>query len=536
MPRITVDGKSYDVPDGRTLLQALDDLGVLMNGVDIPHYCWHPKLSIDGSCRLCQVAIEGNPKLQIACNTPVQDGMVVDTQSERVRRAREGVMELLLLNHPLDCPICDQAGECKLQDYAFEFGRDRARTREPRRAAKKRVALGPTIVFDQERCILCRRCVRFCREISKSGELGVFDRGDRSVLETFPDMELDNDYSMNVADICPVGALTTADFRFKIRVWFLEDVPGVCTGCSNGCNIHIGVAQNRVYRYQPRRNDAVNSTWICDAGRLSYARIQSKDRIRSPQLREKAGAPATAVRFDPAIEAAAERLLQVIERRSAAAVGLLASPHATNEDLFTARRFAAALGATELGFRVPRGPSDDLLIQEERAANAAGARALGFGEGGSLRDTLRGGDLHALVVMGRSALDAGDLAGPEDLRDLDCVIYLDTHHSSLESAAHVVFPVRHPAEQAGSLTNAAGRVQRLTPAVEPPFDARSYGEVLWRLGVAFGLPGFAGSYDVAAVSRELAATVPAFAGLDLDHLAPLGAPLGGDSPPGKDGT
>jgi len=284
MPTIRVDGVEYAVAGGRTILQALDDLGVLMNGVDVPHYCWHPKLSIDGSCRLCQVEVEGIPKLQIACNTPVKDGMLISTSSERVKHAREGVMELLLLNHPLDCPICDQAGECKLQDYAFEYGVPHARTREARRPAKKRVDLGPTIVFDQERCILCRRCVRFCREIPKTGELGVFDRGDRSLLETFPGMPLDNPYSMNVADICPVGALTTKDFRFKIRVWFLEDVPGICTGCANGCNVHMGVANDKVYRYVPRRNDAVNDTWICDAGRMSYRRIGAPDRLKTPPV------------------------------------------------------------------------------------------------------------------------------------------------------------------------------------------------------------------------------------------------------------
>ena len=321
--KIIVDGVAYEVAEGRTILQALDDLGVLMNGVDVPHYCWHPKLSIDGSCRLCQVEGEGIPKLQIACNTPVTDGMVIHTQSERVQKAREGVMELLLVNHPLDCPICDQAGECKLQDYAFQYGVPHARTREPRRALKKRVDLGPTIVFDQERCILCRRCVRFCREVPGTGELAVFSRGDHSVIETFPGVPLDNDYSMNVADICPVGALTTKDFRFKIRVWFLEDVPGVCTGCSKGCNVHLGVANNRVYRYVPRRNDAVNETWLCDEGRLSYKRIGADDRIDGHALRDADGRRQQAS-VDAAVAAAAERLRAVVERRGPGAVGAIA--------------------------------------------------------------------------------------------------------------------------------------------------------------------------------------------------------------------
>ena len=295
---ISVDGAAYRVLEGQTILEALDALGVLMNGVDVPHYCWHPKLSIDGSCRLCQVEVEGVPKLQIACDTRVRDGMVIHTQSERVRRAREGVMELLLVNHPLDCAICDQAGECKLQDYAVDYGVASARSVEPRRALQKRVPLGPQVVFDQERCILCRRCVRFCREVPGTSELGVFNRGDASVVETAPGEVLDNPYSMNVADICPVGALTTNDFRFKIRVWFLEEVDGICTGCANGCNISLGVSKGEVQRYLPRRNDAVNDTWICDEGRLSYKAIGRPDRLTEALVRNDEGGLAPAAISD----------------------------------------------------------------------------------------------------------------------------------------------------------------------------------------------------------------------------------------------
>jgi NADH-quinone oxidoreductase subunit G len=510
MPRITVDGIEFEVAEGRTILQALDDLGVLMNGVDIPHYCWHPKLSIDGSCRLCQVEVEGVPKLQIACNTPVADGMKIHTQTERVQNAREGVMELLLVNHPLDCPICDQAGECKLQDYAFEYGQQHARTREPRRALAKRVDLGPTIVFDQERCILCRRCVRFCREVPETGELAVFARGDHSVIDTFPDTPLANDYSMNVADICPVGALTTKDFRFKIRVWFLEEMPGVCTGCARGCNVYAGVANNRVYRYTPRRNDAVNQTWLCDEGRLTYKRIGADDRIDSAAIRSPDGV--AFVGFDDAVAAAAERIGRVMETKGAGAVGLLVSPHATNEDLFVARRFAASLGTTQTGFALVRGRKDTLLIHEEKAANAAGARALGFEEAGAMLGRARGGAVEALVVMGQDVLSPAYADALATLSNVDTLVLLDTHRSHLESLAHVVIPVRHAAEKYGTLTNADGRVQRVEPAVEPSFDARSEGEVLWRLGQALGLAGFEEPYDVHALSKAMAQSVPALAG------------------------
>jgi NADH-quinone oxidoreductase subunit G len=527
MARITIDDQSYEVEDGRTILQALDDLGLLMNGVDIPHYCWHPKLSIDGSCRLCQVEIEGFPKLQIACNTPVKDGMVIRTQGERVASAREGVMEMLLVNHPLDCPICDQAGECKLQDYAYEYGVAHARTREPRRPGKKKVELGPTIVFDQERCILCRRCVRFCREVPGSGELIVRNRGDRSLIETAPDQPLENDYSMNVADICPVGALTTKDFRFKIRVWFLEDVPGVCTGCANGCNVHLGVANNRVYRYVPRRNDAVNETWICDEGRLSYKRIGAEDRLREPLLRGADGR-LVAVAFDAAIEEAAARIRRAVAASGPGVVVALASPHATNEDLFALRRLLEALGTSSAaGVAVPSGRADALLIKAEKAANAAGARALGFGDPAAVLDRIRGGGARVLIALGHDVLAAAPGTDLALFERLDSLILLDTHHSPLERVAQVVLPARVAAEKLGTLTNHAGRVQRVEPAVEPAHLALAEGDALCRLARALGLSLFDGAWDPRAVSRAIAAAVPAFAGIDVDSVGAEGLPLRG---------
>jgi NADH-quinone oxidoreductase subunit G len=525
MAKITIDGESYEVKDGRTILQALDDLGLLMNGVDVPHYCWHPKLSIDGSCRLCQVEVEGQPKLQIACNTPVANGMVVRTNTERVKKAREGVMELLLVNHPLDCPICDQAGECKLQDYAFEYGVGHARTREPRRALRKNVDLGPTIVLDQERCILCRRCVRFCREVPGTGELVVTNRGDRSTIETFPGVPLDNDYSMNVADICPVGALTTKDFRFKIRVWFLKELPGVCTGCANGCNVYLGVANNKVYRYVARRNDAVNDTWLCDHGRMTYKEVGAPDRIVECGVRDAAGRLAGAT-LEQAVAAAADRIRRATAGAGGASVAAIASAHATNEDLFVLRRFLEAIGAGAAGVVVPTGRADALLIKAEKAPNGAGARALGFGDAQPVLDRLAQGAVRVLIVLGHDAegrLDEKALGG------VDTVILFDTRHSALERAAHVVFATRMAAETNGTLTNHAGRVQRVRPAVTPKGETVSEGEALVRIGQALGLAGFArgAAYDVREVSKQVGEAVPAFRGIDLDSVGDEGLPLGG---------
>jgi len=527
--KITIDDRELEVTEGRTILQALDDAGLLMNGVDIPHYCWHPKLSIDGSCRLCQVEIEGMPKLQIACNTPVAEGMVVRTTTEKVRQAREGVMELLLVNHPLDCPICDQAGECKLQDYAFEYGAERSRTREPRRALKKNVALGPTIVFDQERCILCRRCVRFCKEVTGTRELGVFNRGDTSIVDTIPGTPLDNAYSMNVADICPVGALTTRDFRFKVRVWFLDEKDGICTGCARGCNVRAGVTKNEIQRYVPRRNDAVNDTWICDFGRLSYHEIAAAGRLRECLVRGADGV-LEPVDLDAAIAAAADRLRRLAKAKGPGVIAGVASAHATNEDLFTFKSFLEALGTDSRGVPVVRGDSDDLLVEPEKAANAAGARALGFPDAASVVERMRSGGVEALVVLGHDLLDPRYLGGTAEFGALDTVIVLDLKQSDLHHVAHVLFPVRHAAEKLGTLTNSAGRVQRVQPLVEPTWAAWSDGDVIARLGAALELPGFeAAAYDAREVSREISRRIPAFAGIDVDSVGPTGRLLAAPS-------
>ncbi|HTO54867.1 MAG TPA: 2Fe-2S iron-sulfur cluster-binding protein [Myxococcota bacterium] len=467
MPKLTIDGNEYEVAAGRTILQAIDDLGLLMNGVDIPHYCWHPKLTIDGSCRLCQVEIEGMPKLQIACNTPVSDGMKVHTQTERVQKARRGVMELLLINHPLDCPICDQAGECKLQDYAFEYGVAGARTREPRRPAKKSVDLGPTILFDQERCILCRRCVRFCREISHTGELGVFNRGDESLLETFPGIPLDNPYSMNVADICPVGALTTKDFRFKIRVWFTDDVESVCNQCARGCNIVASRSNNKIYRFVPRRNDAVNDTWMCDHGRMSY-KLNAQGRISSARVDQKPVSSAFAA-------ARAGELVRAARASGGRVVGV-ASPFSSNEELEAFRDFLAELGAGAARFAVPHGDSDEILIEAEKAPNAAGCRALGMQESS---DSL--GHAELAIVLGHTTHAAA-------FADVRRVILVDSHESALSARADVVLPARTFLEESGHFTNVDGVVQRFNPVVEPNFEALSEREALDEIRKAAAAP------------------------------------------------
>src|SRR5271170_6779376 len=326
--RVTVDNKVIEAPEGETLLQVMLDAGM-----DIPHYCYHLKLSIDGSCRLCQVRIEGVPKLQISCNTKVRDGMVVHASEPEVQLNRRGVLEMLLLNHPLDCPICDKAGDCWLQNYSMRFGSRFSRALEPRRKQGKRLDIGERMLLDQERCILCRRCVRFCREISKTGELAVFNLGDHSVLDIY-DRRLDNDYSICTADVCPVGALESKDFHHRLRVWFLQETASVCPGCSNGCNIMISEYRNRIWRLIPRRNDAVNDTWMCDQGRLDYKFVDAPERLRAPMVAEIGALKA---------------------RHGDGAIGAVISPHLTNEEDFCFGQLMNAAGVTKAAMAVRRG-------------------------------------------------------------------------------------------------------------------------------------------------------------------------------------
>ncbi len=518
MARITVDGVPLEVPDGSMLLPVLLD-----HGWQIPHYCYHPKLSIDGSCRMCMVKVEGMPKLTISCNTPVRDGMVVDTKGPEVVKARQGVLELLLLNHPLDCPICDQAGECYLQDYAFEYGTRRARTREPRRKLLKRVDIGPRVVLDQERCILCRRCVRFCKEVTKTRELGVFNMGDRSVLDTFPGVPLANDYSVCTADICPVGALLSKDFHHRMRVWFLDEYESVCPGCANGCNIKIGTARRQVYRLLPRRNDEVNGTWMCDAGRLGY-RAVNEGRVRTPSVRRNGAR--VPVSWDEALQGASERLAPLVRGQEGGALAAIVSAHLTNEELFVfARLVAAGLRTPHRAVAIPVGTVDDFLIKAEKAPNGRGARNLGLGAGdtdlAAIRAGIERGSIRGLFVTGTDAWDLWGDASPGLFGKLESLVVHATNEHPLVDLAHVVLPGLTFAEKEGTFTNAANRVQRIHRALDPA-DQPTDGEVFLALSRRLGVEAAPGAFDPRRVFDEMAAAIPAYRGMTWDGLGSAG--------------
>ncbi len=527
--KVTVDGRVLEAPEGTPLLQAMLDAEL-----DIPHYCYHPKLSIDGSCRLCQVKIEGMPKLQISCNTQVRDGMIVHTADPEVALARRGVLELLLVNHPLDCPICDKAGECWLQNYAMRFGSRHARTLDPRRKHQKRVDIGERMLLDQERCILCRRCVRFCREISKTGELAVFSLGDHSVLDIY-DRRLDNDYSICTADICPVGALESKDFHHRIRVWFLQETASVCPGCSNGCNIMISEHRNRIWRLNPRRNDAVNDTWMCDQGRLDYKFVDAPERLRTPMVAHN-GALAQATWHD-ALARASAAITALKARHGGGAIGALVSPHLTVEENFCFGELMRAAGAEKLAMTVRRGPADDFLIKAEKAPNARGVRELGLVSGsddglGELMRALEAGELKGLYLCGRDSTDSFDLLdalAPGRLAPilgrLELLILQTSNVDPRLSGAAVVFPTTTFAEKDGSFINHAGRVQRIYKAIELGPGWLGDGDIFTRLLNA--IDGGERRFDPDAMWEPIGRAHPRFAGISLEVLGAGGIMLDG---------
>jgi NADH-quinone oxidoreductase subunit G len=281
---LTINNQPVTVPVGTTIIQAAQKLGVT-----VPHFCWHPGLSIAGVCRFCMVKIEGMPKLQIACNTAVSEGMKVDTVSDEVKDAHKWALEFHLINHPLDCPICDQAGECELQNYYMKVGKYDSQMDQDKVLKPKALDVGDTLVLDTERCILCSRCVRFEDEVTKTSALGIFNRGDTAVIGTYQGRRITHNYSYNIADICPVGAFTAKDFRFKCRVWFLSETKTVCPGCSTGCNVTLFQNRNQrnYYRLKPRFNEDVNGHWMCDYGRSMYEHLNVENRLAAPLLEGK---------------------------------------------------------------------------------------------------------------------------------------------------------------------------------------------------------------------------------------------------------
>jgi NADH-quinone oxidoreductase subunit G len=539
--KVKVNGKEVEVPrttpdpvSGKpvptTMIQACFAAGTM-----VPHYCYHPKLPVAGNCRMCLVEFgtpaigpdrkpllnpDGTPKVAkaprpaIACATPISPGMEIYTDTPPVKQMREGVLEFLLINHPLDCPICDQAGECKLQEYSVEYGQSESRFVESKVHKPKRVDLGPRIVLDDERCILCTRCIRFTRDIVGDDALGIVNRGSYNTLTAYPGKLFDNNYTLNTVDICPVGALTSKDFRFQMRVWFLKETKSLCMSCATGCNTVIGSREEKIYRYEPRENNAVNACWMCDYGRLNYKWIGRADRLK--ELRSpKSGSGSWSV----VVGEISERLRDAAQ----GSVAVVASARQTNEELYLLAKLAKKLGA--LTDSVPRtGEADKLLLNADRNPNSNGARLTGIAAepmGSNLpkiAEGIRSGRVTTLIVFGEDVTRHG--IGADLLGKLETLIASDILPNETSRLAHYLLPGCAHAEKRGTFTNTKGRVQKLMKAVEPPGDARSEWEFLHEL--VFQVTGQDGFVSIEGLFNQMAGEVPAFKGLTWAALGDTG--------------
>ncbi|WP_024955258.1 2Fe-2S iron-sulfur cluster-binding protein [Sulfurospirillum arcachonense] len=393
MATIIVDNKEITVENGALLIEEL-----LKNGIEIPHFCYHPALGKDGNCRMCMVEIEGKKRPQIACDTPITEGMIIRTKGEKIQKVKRQILEMELINHPIDCPICDQAGECSLQNYYMDVGLYENRLSTPKTHGKKNIDIGANVVLDQERCVLCTRCVRFTKDITKTKELGVLNRTDHSVISIFPGRPLSNPYAMNVVDLCPVGALTSKDFRFHKRVWFLEPAEAICNGCSKGCSIYVDhhkakYEDDSIFRYRPRFNDQINGYFICDVGRLSY-KVENKNRESVAKIRGK----------ESEYEYASGKLLRLLKRHQGKILFLI-SPSLSLEEMAQVKKLSIKYGAKLSGYDIceyDKTFGDDYLKCNDLSTNRRGLNLLDIDES-ELGESVENIDL--AVLIGRDDIE-----------------------------------------------------------------------------------------------------------------------------------
>lgn len=504
---LTIEGRSVTVPAGTSILEAAKTVGIL-----IPHYCYHPGLPVAGVCRMCLVEVEKAPKLAASCATSVAEGQVVHVHSEKPLDARKGVLELLLINHPLDCPICDQSGECELQDYTYQEGRKDSRYREPKRFNPVE-DFGGDVIYVPNRCILCTRCVRFMNDVAEDPVLNVSERGDRALIGKFEGQDLTHPWAANVIDLCPVGALLSKDFLNKARAWELDRAASVCPNCTQGCNTIIETRENNVVRMRPRPNEDVNQYFMCDYGRLNYRWINEQERIEQPMLR-KSGSMAT-VDWDIAISAAAAML-------KGKRVFVAASPMLSNETLYLLsvlikQNGGAGSFTVETGPEAPLAGVHDLALRRDRAANVQGAELLGFRRNDHVLDGLYKGDVLIVADDRLAGIGAGELEVASS------VIVIGTTLPGAAANANVVLPIANFAEEEGTFTNLRGRVQRFTQAKTAPGLSRPSWLVLGDLLGALGLQN--SFFLPSEVFANLAGDRSEFAGMSYDTLGFRGLPV-----------
>jgi len=521
MPKLTIDGKEVEVAPGTRVIEAAKKLGI-----DVPYYCYHPGLSVAGNCRMCLVEIEKMPKLQIACHMTAADGMVVKTNTEKVLKTRQHVLEFLLINHPVDCPVCDQAGECWLQDYYMKHGLYNSRLEEYKNKKPKAVSLGPTVMLDAERCILCSRCVRFCDEIPKTSELGFIERGDHTEIAVSPGKNLDNKYSGCTVDICPVGALTDKDFRFKIRVWYLREGNSICNGCSRGCNIQVHYnidrphhGRERVKRLKPRYNEHVNKWWMCDEGRYGY-KFHDINRLSEPVKRTKESV--TPVTWD---ESLAEAALKI--QGSAGKTGVFVSPQLSNEELYLVKKlFQDSLKAKVILVSPnAEGYQDDILIRADKNPNSKGAQAMGFNyekdAAEKFIDECDAGKAEGIVIFGQDLLSRLNPAKVQSaLSKLKWSLFIGTNQNLTSETVSLVLPSATHVEKDGTFTNFEGIIQKFDKVLEPAALARPEWLIMADLARHLGVHWtYEGPEDV---FNEMALTNTVFAGLTYEKLKAVG--------------
>lgn len=524
---VTVDGREIAVPRGTNMIEA-----AAMLGVEVPHYCYHPKLTVVGNCRMCLVELgmpmkdratgelikdeNGEPKIgwmprpAIACATTAAPGMQIRTNTSLVQDCRNGVMEFLLINHPLDCPICDQAGECRLQEFATDYGRGYSRFVEKKVVKPKRTVLGPRVMLDDERCILCSRCIRFCQEVPGDDVLGFVERGSFSTLTCHPGKKLENNYSLNTVDICPVGALTSTDFRFKMRPWFLKETPSICTESSVGANTVVHSREGRIYRITPRRNDEVNDTWMADSGRIFYKEVEDANRLREYTVTGEASV----------LQGAASKTAARLREGKVAIVG---SGLSSVEEQFLLRKIAEAAKAvsSDLVARIEEG--DELLISSDRRPNTRGALVTGLIAElpkTSLEDLggrIDSGEIKTVLVVHDDLLEAG--LTKEQLGKVT-VIFLGTNSNATSDLAEIVVPTLSVFEKDGSFINQQFRLQKFVSAVPGPDGVRN--DFIALSAILAELTGETPAGDLDAVWETLAGEVAELAGLRLASLPSTG--------------
>jgi NADH-quinone oxidoreductase subunit G len=531
MVTLTINGQEITVPAGTMLIEAAKRIGI-----EIPHYCYHPGLTIVASCRMCLVEVEGARTLVTSCSTPATEGMIVNTESDKVKTARADVLEFLLLDHPIDCPVCDCAGECLLQDYYFDHDLQRSRMEEPKELNVKAVPLSDKVNLDNERCILCSRCVRFCQEVPGTGELGVYERGFHSVLNLVDESKkLDNPYSGNVVDLCPVGALTDRDFRFTRRVWYLKNKPSICPECSRGCNITAWYDTDhsfkddvkRVFRYKPRDNEEVNKYWICDHGRYSYSYVDN-NRISFPMQKKDDKFEITS--WDLAIEPLAE----LIKNAGPEKIAVISGTRAATEDFYALGGFfSGTLGIESIAVAPPPedpGFADKILKQSDRSPNKAGAEIFGLlapdGDD-KLNEVVSKAEQGGIDILFIVESDLEEVIGEEKwnniVKKVENIIILSCNFHVYCKSASWILPRAAFTERDGTFINYKKRLQKFRKAVEPLNQALADWEIYGKLADTLGYEApYESINDIFAAVTE---AIPALAGMTFRRVPATGISL-----------